>query len=1279
MTSHFHPSHRLLAVLAMLAAALGVLGLASVPALARQVHYYSKSFGTAGSGAGQLSEPSGVAVSEVGASSGDVYAIDQGNDRVEVFGPEGAYISQFNGAATPAKSFSWQNSPFMPETIAVDNSTNPLDPSKGDVYVTDSGNRAIDKFTAAGGYLGQITTGSLGLPLGGMNESGESDQIGVTVDQQGVVWVFQRTEQEHYAQVDSFSDAVENVLDSSFSDTNVFEGGPLAVDSEGDLYTSGVYNRLVKLSPSGQRLPFVYEEPGSDVAIDPSTGELYLDRSRYSVNQHLEEGPGSIGAVSTTGSLIQTFGSEPLDLSGFGVAVNASSKVVYATSRGADAVRIFQPATLPDVSTAEAGGLQSEGTATLNGTVDPGGVSLTICRFEYATEEEYASAQEYTQSAPCSQVPSGSTPTAVHAQIAVAADTRYHYRLVAGNENREVEDGEAAGEDKPFDAPARPAVEGESVSGTTSTSATVSARINPGGALTSYRVEYGAGEVFGSSTSEVTLGAGLQSAGVQVHIGGLQAGAVHHFRFVATNALGSVLGGEVAFATPRSASASGLTLPDNRAYELVSSPTSGANVFRPSQPRVSDKADFQSARPMRAAADGDEVAFLGEPPRASTGEGSGNTNEGVGNQYIAVRDASGWTDTDLQFTPEIEYVNFSSDLSQAVLVSESSGTLPGAEPTLAADCGDGNDLYSRTMGDGIYHALVASPIPGPTYCGGEFAGSSANGSHLLFESEALLTPEAKSGGEGHFDLYDSVGGQLHLVNVLPDGEPDDNARFGSPTARSSSLESANYDNVISAEGSRVFWSEVSQRGRFHDDIDALFVRENDSEPQSPLGPGGECTVADDACTVRIDVPEVGAEGGPGAGEFWTASGDGSKVFFTDCSRLTKGSTAIPTSNCGESEEEQYTPRGKDLYEYDAETGRLTDLTVDRHPGDSLGADVQGVIGINETGEAGAYVYLVADGVLAGKNAEGEAPASGQPNLYLYRNGAMSFIATLSETDNRFENFSDREVGDWRPEAGVRTAEPTPDGHSLVFMSSQSLAGHETGGYAEVFVYDADTGRISCASCNPDGTPSNYGAHVPISTYNTFMHRWISEDGSRVFFETDEALVPQDTNGAQDVYEWEREGAGSCTQAGGCVYLLSGTAGAENAYLIDASADGDDVFFATRTTLVPRAQAGIMGLYDARVGGGFPESSVACTGSGCQGVPPAPPIFSTPASVTFSGVGNFEPQAQAIEKAKPKSLKCVKGKVRKAERCVKKRKVREQARGRKRAKKSGTAGSSKGRK
>jgi hypothetical protein len=220
--------------------------------------------------------------------------------------------------------------------------------------------------------------------------------------------------------------------------------------------------------------------------------------------------------------------------------------------------------------------------------------------------------------------------------------------------------------------------------------------------------------------------------------------------------------------------------------------------------------------------------------------------------------------------------------------------------------------------------------------------------------------------------------------------------------------------------------------------------------------------------------------------------------------------------------------------------------------------------------------------------------------------------------------------------------------------------------AEVFVYDADANKLFCASCNTSGEPLSFtkegpAALLPASSSDTYLPRWISEDGSRVFFDSSESLVPTDTNGRQDVYEWEQDGAGSCQDSGGCVYLLSGGTSTDYSYLIDASATGDDVFIDTRAQLVPQDENDNFNVFDVRVGGVQPLSVPACSGTGCQGVPPAPPIFATPSSVTFAGVGNFEPSPRPLAvKAKPltraqklaKALKaCKRGGSRRGERAV----------------------------
>src|SRR3977135_2665831 len=81
---------------------------AAPSAFAGKVHVFGSTFGEEGSGAGQLKEPSAVAVNEVTlANTGDVYVTDTGNNRVEYFSAEGKELKgEFDGSDTPAKSFS---------------------------------------------------------------------------------------------------------------------------------------------------------------------------------------------------------------------------------------------------------------------------------------------------------------------------------------------------------------------------------------------------------------------------------------------------------------------------------------------------------------------------------------------------------------------------------------------------------------------------------------------------------------------------------------------------------------------------------------------------------------------------------------------------------------------------------------------------------------------------------------------------------------------------------------------------------------------------------------------------------------------------------------------------------------------------------------------------------------------------------------------------------------------------------------------------------------------
>jgi hypothetical protein len=157
------------------------------------------------------------------------------------------------------------------------------------------------------------------------------------------------------------------------------------------------------------------------------------------------------------------------------------------------------------------------------------------------------------------------------------------------------------------------------------------------------------------------------------------------------------------------------------------------------------------------------------------------------------------------------------------------------------------------------------------------------------------------------------------------------------------------------------------------------------------------------------------------------------------------------------------------------------------------------------------------------------------------------------------------------------------------------------------------------------------------------------DGSRHFFTTAEALVSTDTNHADDVYEWQRQGAGGCAKVAGCTGLVSsGRSG--SATFLDVSADGTDVFFRTDASLLPGDPGGF-DVYDARAGGGFPEppAPIACLGDACQGPAPAPEDLA-PATALVISPGNPHPP-------KVKKPRCSKRRVKRG-RCARKHRHRD---------------------
>ena len=289
------------------------------------------------------------------------------------------------------------------------------------------------------------------------------------------------------------------------------------------------------------------------------------------------------------------------------------------------------------------------------------------------------------------------------------------------------------------------------------------------------------------------------------------------------------------------------------------------------------------------------------------------------------------------------------------------------------------------------------------------------------------------------------------------------------------------------------------------------------------------------------------------GSFQTASTDGSVAFFT------KAGT---------------------LYRYQAPS----------NTSEPLAGEVLGVLGASADG---SYLYYES--------------ASG---LHLWHEGTITQVASQADAVN------------YPPATGA--ARVSPDGTHLLFSSTAPLSGFDnldagTGKPdAELFLYGAASKQIACVSCNPTNERPSGPSSLPGAIANgvgeeatqIYKPRVLSEGGQRVFFDSSDALVLQDTNNRADVYQWEAPGQGSCGSGSplnrGCVSLISSGRDGELSEFIDASADGGDVFFLTAASLVP-SDPGSVDLYDARVGGGFaiPPSPIPCEADACQALPSEP--------------------------------------------------------------------------
>ncbi|MGA2319550.1 MAG: hypothetical protein ABSG95_02250 [Solirubrobacteraceae bacterium] len=673
-------------------------------------------------------------------------------------------------------------------------------------------------------------------------------------------------------------------------------------------------------------------------------------------------------------------------------------------------------------------------------------------------------------------------------------------------------------------------------------------------------------------------------------------------------------------------------LPECRAYELVSP------VLKNEEEVASEvnAAQGQSLLPFQASTEGARAAYstVGGLPNSRSGGHFG--------QYLAESATLGSTWKTLPLNPESRFSNiyfgddgptgsfehFSPNLSCGVEQTELPQPKQSGEETPQLAPGETpqeriENLYMWEAATGSYTLVsnvrpdnVAEVTPADAYL---VDGASADCRHILFQSEYrfLGAPEGS--------LYEWSEGELHVASLLGHDEPAEGVLAVDAGETRSNL------NAMSSDGKKAFFTAKAEKGSIDEGAEKeVFVRLN-----------GASTV--EASASKTAHKDTGAL-------FQAASADGSQVFFTANYGLTEASSKGTAEKCESSGAEPGI--GCDLYDYDVNTGGLTDISADTR--DEQGANVRGVVGISQDG---SVVYFSTSGQLlegqGNTEAENEATTgttrSGAPktsteaNVYAYHEGTLSYVASIAQSEAGGLSKESAEQVDAissSAEHGMdyEIARVSSEGNYLLFATRKQVTSYDNEDEAtktralESYEYSLSSGTVSCVSCNreagrPTSTLKEEGeaAFSPLASYvftiDGYLPHGLSDTG-RVFFDRSEPLLKEATNNTVNVYEWQPPGIAGCEAATGCVQLLDSGKDSAATYFADATPDGENVYLTTDARAAPEDQDGLRDLYDVRVNGGIPASfPAACSGEGCQ--PSGPGVgSSTRASESGLGAGNL---------------------------------------------------------
>jgi hypothetical protein len=519
----------------------------------------------------------------------------------------------------------------------------------------------------------------------------------------------------------------------------------------------------------------------------------------------------------------------------------------------------------------------------------------------------------------------------------------------------------------------------------------------------------------------------------------------------------------------------------------------------------------------------------------------------------ATRSASGWATSGLIGPPGDSQVGLGFPPADSVLL----GTTPDQRTAVYWDntTTPYGGLYIHRA-NGTRQLIAAATNQG--FCGSAvgggcagqawFSGISNDGRRVLFTSSNALVPGITSSGNDILYEWVDDGGAGTLHVVNRTNDPTLTLIDPGPAELGGPYQIGS--NAATADLRSNFVGGL--RHAISDDGSKIFF-------ETPAPDGPLYVRENDATTVQISAPDPGSTPATQV-RFIDAAADGSIVYFWANSQLT--AAAGPAGG---------------IYRYDFSDSSLHFVAA----------------AVNDIGP-------VPPGL-----------ASDDGRSLLFGDGSTIYVAHDGQLRRVLDNAHVGTSGSGAiQDYGCRTANVTPDGRYFVFAASA--------GGGNIYRYDVDNHQLLTVSAPVGTTPSTISpASLGLACDDQKDYprpgstRAVSDDGQRVFFDTETALLPQDNNSRRDVYEWHD----------GTLSLIS-TGTGTGSFFAGTDAAGDNAFFVTRDPLVPQDGDNLNDIYDARVGGGFSVASAPdCHGDACQGALSQRPTPPAAGSSVVTGVGN----------------------------------------------------------